>query len=38
MLQAHSLRNYIAAMLKAATPKQHAQALAYDLQDAGLNS
>lgn len=36
MLQMQSLRRYIAAMLKAATPKQHAQALAYDLQDAGL--
>jgi len=36
MLQMQTLRRYIAAMLKAATPKQHAQALAYDLQDAGL--
>ena len=36
MLQMQTLRRYIAAMLKAATPKQHAQALAYDLQDAGM--
>lgn len=36
MLQMQTLRRYIAAMLKAATPAKHAQALAYDLQDAGL--
>ena len=36
MLQAQTLRRYIAALLRAATPKQHADALAYDLKDAAI--